>query len=172
VDFEELANTHKDAVYRQMLRVCGNREDAEDVLVEALLKAYRHLDQLRDAAAFRSWLAAIGKRVCWQLKEREALLPLMQLSSLEDEGGEIAGNDAGPETQAVFGQMKELLARVLGGLQPEYRVVYEMRDLQDIPGEQVARTLGISLAAMKSRLHRARALVRQGIDEQIMPATM
>jgi len=45
VNFEALANEHKDAVYRQMIRVCGNREDAEDVLVEALLKAYRHLDQ-------------------------------------------------------------------------------------------------------------------------------
>ena len=48
-DFEKLANQHKDAVYRQMLRVCGNREDAEDVLIEALLKAYRNLDRLRDA---------------------------------------------------------------------------------------------------------------------------
>jgi len=55
-DFEALTRPHKDAVYRQMLRVCDNREDAEDVLVEALLKAYRHLDQLRDSAAFRSWL--------------------------------------------------------------------------------------------------------------------
>ncbi len=168
MDFEKLANAHKDAVYRQMLRVCGNREDAEDVLVEALLKAYRRLDQLRDSQAFRSWLAAIGKRVCWQLKEREALLPLIQLSSLEHEGEEVAGNEAGPEAEAVLGQMKELLARVLDRLQPEYRSVYEMRDLQDVPGEQVARKLGISLAAMKSRLHRARVFVRQGIDEAMM----
>ncbi|HTM37024.1 MAG TPA: sigma factor [Terriglobales bacterium] len=46
MNFEALANEHKDAVYRQMLRVCGNREDAEDVLIEALFRAYRHLDQL------------------------------------------------------------------------------------------------------------------------------
>src|SRR5215831_16371636 len=91
-DFEALTRQHKDAVYRQMIRVCGNREDAEDVLVEALLKAYRHLDQLRESAAFRAWLAQIAKRVCWQLKEREALLPLLQLSTLEEEGREIAGD--------------------------------------------------------------------------------
>ena len=53
-NFERLANQHKDLVYRQMVRVCGNREDAEDVLIEALLRAYRHLDQLRDSVAFRS----------------------------------------------------------------------------------------------------------------------
>ena len=170
MNFERLANEHKDAVYRQMLRVCGNREDAEDVLVEALLKAYRHLDQLRDIEAFRSWLAAIGKRVCWQLKEREALLPVMQLSSLDAGGEELPAKDVGPETQAALSQMKEVLGRALNRVKPEYRSVYEMRDLQDIPGEEVARQLGISLMAMKSRLHRARALVRQGIDEQILPS--
>ena len=81
--FEKLANDHKDAVYRNMIRVCGNREDAEDVLIEALLKAYRHLDQLRDDWAFQPWLWQIAKRVCLQLKKREALLPLLQLSMLE-----------------------------------------------------------------------------------------
>lgn len=116
-DFDALTREHKDSVYRQMLRVCGNREDAEDaedVLVEALLKAYRHLNQLRDSAAFRAWLAQIARRVCWQLKEREALLPLLQLSTLEQEGREIPG--------------------------------------------------GVSRAAMKSRLHRARDLVRIHLD--------
>ncbi|MFZ0801824.1 MAG: RNA polymerase sigma factor [Terriglobales bacterium] len=169
MDFEKLANEHKDAVYRQMLRVCGNREDAEDVLVEALLKAYRHLDQLRDQRAFRSWLAAIGKRVCWQLKEREALLPVLQLSSLEDEGRELAGKDSSPEAGATVAQMKELLSEAMNKLQTEYRSVYEMRDLQSLPGEEVAQKLGISLAAMKSRLYRARSLVRKHIDGALMP---
>jgi RNA polymerase sigma-70 factor, ECF subfamily len=171
VDFEKLANQHKDAVYRQMLRVCGNREDAEDVLVEALLKAYRHLDQLRDQETFRAWLAAIGKRVCWQLKEREALFPVLQLSSLEDEGLELAGKDSGPEAGAAFTQMKQLLAKAMDSLQPEYRLVYEMRDLHDLSGEEVADKLKISLAAMKSRLHRARVLVRKYIDQALMPTT-
>jgi RNA polymerase sigma-70 factor, ECF subfamily len=168
VDFDRLVNQHKDAVYRQMLRVCGNREDAEDVLIEALLKAYHHLDQLRDRGAFRSWLATIGKRVCWQLKEREALLPVLQLSVVEEEGIEIPGSEAGPEARAHLEQMKELLDRVLASIPPEYRAVYEMRDLQEISGEEVGKRLGISLAAMKSRLHRARVEVRQRIDAEII----
>lgn len=80
VNFEKLANEHKDSVYRQMLRVCGNQEDAEDVLIEALLKVYQHMHQLNDPAAFRAWLAQIARRVCWHLKKREALAPLLQLS--------------------------------------------------------------------------------------------
>jgi len=163
-DFESLTRRYKDSVYRQMIRVCGNREDAEDVLVEALLKAYRHLDQLRDSAAFRGWLAQIAKRVCWQLKEREALLPLLQLSALEDEGREIAGSEPTPEHELARRQMKQLLEDAIGSLPALYRRVYELRDVQDRSGDEVAQELGISRAAMKSRLHRARDLVRAHLD--------
>src|SRR5271165_310471 len=163
-DFDALTRQHQDSVYRQMLRVCGNREDAEDVLVEALLKAYRHLGQLRDSAAFRAWLAQIAKRVCWQLKEREALLPLLQLSTLEEEGREIPGGELTPEGQLARQQMKQLLDDAIAALPELYRAVYQLRDIEDRPGEEVAEKLGLSRAAMKSRLHRARELVRAHLD--------
>jgi len=172
VNFDNLARQHKDAVYRQMIRVCGNREDAEDVLIEALLKAYRHLDQLRDSAAFRAWLAQIAKRVCWQLKERESLLPLLQLSTLEDEGREIAGTELPPEAQLAQREMKQLLNEAMDALPPAYRLVYELRDVEDLTGDEVAQRLGISRAAMKSRLHRARELMRKHLDAALARGTM
>jgi len=168
MDFETLANEHKDSVYRQMMRVCGNREDAEDVLVEALLTAYRHLGQLRDLVAFRSWLAQIARRVCWQLKKRESLLPLLQLSAMEEEGREISSPESSIEQQVALKQMKELLWEAVRKLPPEYREVYEMRDIQEMPGEEVASRLGISLAAMKSRLHRGREMVREYLDAALL----
>jgi RNA polymerase sigma-70 factor (ECF subfamily) len=171
MDFETLANQHKDAVYRQMVRVCGNHEDAEDVLVEALMKAYRRLDQLRDFVAFRAWLAQIAKRVCWQLKARESLLPLMQLSELEGEGAHLSPATPGMETYLASQQMKELLNAAIASLPPEYRSVLELRDVQELRGSEVAKQLGISLAAMKSRLHRARALLRQRLDAALMGST-
>ena len=164
MNFDTLARQHKDAVYRQMIRVCGNREDAEDVLIEALLKAYRHLDQLRESAAFRAWLAQIAKRVCWQLKERESLLPLLQLSALEDEGREVAGADPPPDAQLAQQEMKQLLKEAIDALPSLYRQVYQLCDVEDLRGDEVAQRLGISLAAMKSRLHRARDLVRSHLD--------
>ena len=164
VDFDALARQHKDSVYRQMIRVCGNREDAEDVLIEALLKAYRHLDQLRESAAFRAWLAQIAKRVCWQLKERESLLPLLQLSALQDEGLEVAGAEPPPDVQVAQLQMKQLLKEAMEALPALYRPVYELCDVEELRGDEVAERLGISLAAMKSRLHRARGLVRTHLD--------
>ena len=167
VDFDALARQHKDSVYRQMIRVCGNREDAEDVLIEALLKAYRHLDQLRESEAFRAWLAQIAKRVCWQLKERESLLPLLQLSMLEDEGREVPGTEPPPDVQVARQQMKQLLKEAIDALPALYRPVYELCDVENLPGGEVARRLGISQAAMKSRLHRAREMVRTHLDSAL-----
>ena len=169
MDFEELVNEHKDAVYRQMIRACGNREDAEDVLIDALLKAYRNLDQLRAQEAFRTWLAQIGRRVCWQLRKREALLPLLQLSELEEEGRELPGDAPDMENQIAVRQMKEMLMNAVASLPPEYGDVYRMRELEELSGEQVATKLNISIDAMKSRLHRARAMVRDSLDSALVP---
>jgi len=167
VNFESLVNQHKDAVYRQMIRVCGNHQDAEDVLIEALFKAYRNLDQLRDAVAFRAWLARIASRVCWQLRKRESLQPILQLSELEDQGMELPAPEPPADVQVELAQMKKLLEASIAALPEDYRRVYELRDLQDLNGDEVARKLRISTAAMKSRLHRARALIRQQLDEAL-----
>ena len=164
VDFEALANEHKDAIYRQMLRACGNHEDAEDVLIEALLKAYCSMEQLRDSTSFRAWLAQIARRVCWQLKEREALLPLLQLSELEENGLDLRDKAAAPEEAAAAAQIRELLRDAVAQLTPESRAVYELRDIEEVPGDEVARRLGISLRAMKSRLHRARTTLRERME--------
>ena len=164
VDFEQLANEHKDSVYRQMLRVCGNREDAEDVLIDALLKAYQHMNQLNDPAAFRAWLAQIARRVCWQLKKREALAPLLQLSMLEEEGTAIKDPKPPIDSEVALRRMKELLENAVNQLPPPAREVFVLRDMEELPGEEVARRLGISLASMKSRLHRARKLLRELVD--------
>jgi RNA polymerase sigma-70 factor (ECF subfamily) len=168
MNFEELANENKDAVYRQMVRVCGNREDAEDVLIEALLKAYRNLEKLRDSKAFRAWLAQIARRVCWQLKEREALLPLMQLSTLQEEGRSIASDEIPPEARAAAKEMKEILELAMADMPAKYREVYEMRDVSELPGTEVAKKLGISESAMKSRLYRAREILRERLDAALL----
>jgi RNA polymerase sigma-70 factor (ECF subfamily) len=157
LDFEALAQAHQDAVYRQMIRVCGNHADAEDVLIEALLNAYRGLHQLRDAAAFRGWLAKIARRVCWQMREREALQPLLQLSG----DPPLPATTDPPDVAAARKEMHRLVWQAVNELPPEFREVYLLRDVEELPGEEVARRLGVTLAAQKSRLHRARKTLRE-----------
>jgi RNA polymerase sigma-70 factor (ECF subfamily) len=164
MEFDELAKEHKDAVYRQLIRACGNHADAEDVLVEALLKAYRNLEQLRDSAAFRAWLGQIGRRICWQLKQREALLPIVQLSLMEANGAELPSAGTAPDVQIAQQEMRQLLLHAMDSLPAAERAVYELRDLEGVDGEETAAKLHISLASMKSRLHRARQKVRQQLD--------
>jgi RNA polymerase sigma-70 factor, ECF subfamily len=167
MDFEALAQESKDAVYRQLIRACGNREDAEDVLIEALLKAYTNLASLRESSAFRAWLAQIGRRLCWQLKQREALLPIIQLSTMEEQGSMLVGKSASVEGEAVRSEMQQILRQAVESLPHAEREVYQLREIEELSGEQVARRLRLTLPAMKSRLHRARANVRQYMDRAL-----
>jgi len=168
MNFEELTNEHKDAVYRQMLRVCGNHADAEDVLMEALLKAYRSLGQLRETTSFRAWLGQIARRLCWQLREREAMAPLLQLSAMEGEGTELASPHEAVDVEVARREMKALLWQAIGELPEDAREVYMMRDVEDIAGDDVAKALGITIPAMKSRLHRARQALRERLDQVLL----
>jgi RNA polymerase sigma-70 factor (ECF subfamily) len=153
-----------------MVRVCGNREDAEDVLIEALLKAHRSLNALGAPEAFRTWLGRIASRVCWRLKRREALLPLLQFSSLEEDGIETRDLSPSAEEMAMTAEMKAVFTSALRSLPEHYRAVYELRAINELSGEQTARQLGLSIAAMKSRWHRARTLMRERLDTALTGA--
>lgn len=164
MQFDRLVRQHKDAVYRQMVRMCGNQEDAEDVLAEALMKAYRAMDQLGDEASFQAWLAIIARRTCGRLKRREMLHPILHLADLAASGTEPPSQEQTPELQAIEAETKACLLFVLAQLPDLYREVYDLREVQGLSAQETADHLGISVAAVKSRLHRARAQVRAGID--------
>lgn len=167
MDFDRLARQHKDAVYRQMYRMCGNHEDAEDVLSEALMKAYRSADGLSSEETFRAWLAQIARRTCGRLKKRENLRPVLSLGSIEGSGFEPT-DEAPTQTELVAeAEMKECVLRAFAALPPMYAEVYEARDIQELSAEETAKKLGITVAAVKSRLHRARAMVRDRIDASL-----
>lgn len=161
MDFERLANRHKDAVYRQMVRVCGNREDAEDALAEALLGAYRASETLRSEEAFRVWLATIGRRVCLRIRKTEQLAPILALSEVD-----MPSTD---DTDATVGmnQMKGCIEDAVMSLPEIYRDTYILREIEGLPAEEVGKSLDISVTAVKSRLHRARKLVRENLDRSL-----
>jgi RNA polymerase sigma-70 factor, ECF subfamily len=168
MDFERLAIQHKDAVYRQLFRMCGNHEDAEDVLVESLTKAYRALDGLESEEAFRAWLAQIARRTCGRLKQREKLRHALPLDALDAWGIELVSNEAGQDEILLADQMKACILRALESLPPIYAEVYQARDIEGLSAEETAGRLGLTVAAVKSRLHRARSMVRERIDRSLL----
>ena len=93
----------------------------------------------------------------------------MQLSMLEEEGKDIQDDEQPVDAQLAAREMKTLFQQAVRQLPPLYQDVYRLRDIEDLPGPTVEKRLGISQAAMKSRLHRARDLMRQYLDEALTP---
>lgn len=166
MDYDRLIRQHKDAVYRQMVRACGNRDDAEDVLVEALLAAYQALPSIRDEDSFRGWLAVVGRRVCSRIKKHEALRPVLSLSGLGEEI-EVADARSDPQSLADQQDLASCVKRAITDLPDALRDVYLKREVEGRSAEETAKSLGLTVAAVKSRLHRARQQVRESLDESV-----
>lgn len=165
--FTRLAQQHQDAVYRQMVRVCGNHDDALDVLQEALLKAYRAIDTLRADAAFRVWLARIARNVCTRLRAREALLPLLSLDAPEGQSEQIVSlpeEQGSPEATVIQNELHNLIQQAVASLPPNLREVYWLRDVEGRSIEEIATRLHLTEATVKARLHRARARLRARLN--------
>lgn len=166
MDYDRLVKQHKDAVYRQMVRACGNHDDAEDVLVEALLAAHRALPTIRDEDAFRGWLAVVGRRVCSRIQKHEALRPVLSLSGLGDEI-EVADSRQDPVAESDQEELAMCVKKAVANLPETVRDVYLRREIEGKSAEETAAGLGITVAAVKSRLHRARQAVRESLDQSV-----
>jgi RNA polymerase sigma-70 factor (ECF subfamily) len=167
MDIERKLARHKDAVYRQLLRMCGNHDDAEDVFSEAMVSAYNASGSLRDEGAFRAWLVQIGRRACGRLKKREALRPGVALEALQALGIEFPSDEASPEQQALESELKNCVMTALEGLPETYRAVYVLAEIEGLTMQETADRLGITVANTKVRLHRSRAMLRKAIDAQL-----
>lgn len=162
MDWERELNRHKDSVYRQLLRTCHRREDAEDALIETLLTAYEKSGTLRDPEAMRRWLGSIARRVCYHLQRREQLAPLVALDEIQEPHEE-------PFDPARFDEasMRSCLEEALGSLSKPYREAYELVEIDELSLHEAARRVGLSLPAFKSRLHRARVKLREAVDRSL-----
>lgn len=158
--FERLVNEHKDSVYRHMVRVCGQREDAEDALATALMHAFKAADKLSSEAAFRSWISTIGRRVCTRMRYHPAIEQALEFA---EERGLTLGDDVNFDMAILKGCVREAVT----ALPETYRTVYELCEIEEKTVPEAAEELGISVAAAKSRLLRARAMVREQLDTSV-----
>lgn len=166
MDFDRLVAEHKDAIYRQMVRICGDRDDADDALVDALGRAFRSIDQLREPEAFRGWLTQIGRRVCTRMRRRdpEAAVSLEALISAGHPEPIVRSTI---DDDAEMAATKRCILGALDSLPTLDRQIYWQREVEAQPAAVVASSLGISVPALKSRLHRARIKVRERLDAEL-----
>ncbi|MFF0484428.1 RNA polymerase sigma factor [Streptomyces sp. NPDC004435] len=152
-------------VRRFALSLCASPQDAEDAAQEALIILYRKIGTLRATGALAGWMFRIVRNEC--LRQVRQLVRRGE----EPEAGPEA--EAGPSAEeAVLHRLEaQRIAAAVGALPRDQRQVLVMRDVQGLPGRTVARALGLSDAAMKSRLHRARAALRHALTAP-GPATL
>lgn len=158
---DRLINEHKDAVYRSLVRMCGLKEDAEDVLIEAMLAAYKFSGQLEQPAAFRSWLTTIAKRICTRLKVKQGHLKSVSLNQLQELGFDFP---AAVVDEPSTGELDECLKRSLASMKEKYRLIYTLREVEGKEFEAIAKEVGLTVPGVKSRLLRARQQLRVCLD--------
>jgi RNA polymerase sigma-70 factor, ECF subfamily len=166
--FEELVSRYERKIFRLTMNITRNREDAEDAMQDAFLKSYSHLKTFQGDSRFYTWLVRIAAN--------EALMRLRKRRpnqfSLDEpvQGDEDLMprelQDWGPSPEQRFAQteMHEILSGVIDELEPDYRTVFVLRDIEELSTEDTAATLGISVPAVKSRLLRARLKLREKLD--------
>lgn len=155
-------------IYAFGMRMCGHREDAEDVFQDTLLTVFRKIESLREPKALSTWLYRIVANACLLRRRRSKFAPEHELSleSLLPEGGLVedgpalpAGGD--PESDAYRRELADALEKAVRDLPPHYRIVWVMRDVEGLDTLETADALGITEANVKMRLHRARLALRK-----------
>lgn len=165
MDIERLINRHKNSVYRLMIRTCqGNHEDAEDSLAEALYIAIKASSQLQNPDHFQAWLTKIASRICIRKRIRDRILHQTSIDELHGYGVELPSQDHDPFAATEMQEIKQCVAGAISLLPESYREVYLRREINGERTESVAKALNLSVAATKTRLHRARQIVRTALD--------
>lgn len=170
--FLDLIRPYERSVYLLAYSVLKNQADAEDAAQEATLKAFQHLDQLRSESTFKGWLLQIAMNEA-RMRRRKNRAHLYE--SLDEAGAESEEGDVMPRQFADWREipsealerkeLREQLTKALYDLPEKYREVFLLRDVQHLSEKEAAEILGISVAAAKARLHRARLQLR----EQLTP---
>ena len=170
---ERLLMRAQEVAYRFSLLVCGHPEDAEDVMQDALLNTYRHVSQIKDPEAFRTWLYQTVRNACLMKRRRRVDEPA-RLTSIEQGGVDAGGDPAaidlpdasrGADERLIDEWAGTRLRRALAALPPGYRVVVVLREMEGLSTREVAAVTKLSESNVKQRLHRARMMLRAALED-------
>lgn len=159
--FEELFERHRTLVYRFAYQMAGRRDDAEDIVQEAFVRAYQNLDRYRDQAKFTTWLLRIATNLCTDqarmVNRRTALEQQESAGALEWMTSPV--NDD-PVDNLESERRKDALRKAVNALPVHHKTVIVLRDLEEKPYEDIAKVLGCTVGGAKLRVLRARRALR------------
>lgn len=167
--FETLVGRYERKIFRLTQNITQNKEDAEDAMQEAFLKAFEHLDNFQGNSRFYTWLVRIAvNQALMKLRKRRP--NVVSLDQELDTGEDMMPRDVedwGPSPEERYGQTElgSILGKVIGELDPQFRIVFQLRDIEELSTEETADALGLSVPAVKSRLLRARLKLREKLNQ-------
>ncbi len=168
---EALLERHEARLYRFARRLCRHREDAEDVLQESLLAAARGLRRFRGASSVSTWLYTIVRSFCIKKRRRSVFAPAEVSLDAEAQVAARGVPDPGrgPHEALEASRLEAALERAIADLDRPYREVLLLRDVEGLSAAEVARVTGLSVPAVKTRLHRARGRLREALAPLMAP---
>ncbi len=158
---ENLLGRHQARIYRFGMKMCRHPDDASDVLQETLLAMARSVRDFRGASSISTWLYTIARSFCLKKRRRSKFAPIAEESLDDRPVHDLPDPARGPEEQVGGREIDAAIGRAVDSLDPIYREALLLRDVEGLSAPEVAEVLGIRVGAVKSRLHRARLLVRQ-----------
>lgn len=169
--FDRFVTLFEDRIYRFGVRMCGQREDARDVLQDTLIQAYVSLKDLRHPEALRSWVYRVAANACLMMRRKGKFEPQHEVS-LEDlmprgsDGprAEIPDPASLPDEALERSELRHAVRAAVEQLPVQYRIVLVLRDMEHLPTADVAQALDLPESTIKMRLHRARLMVRQSLE--------
>lgn len=171
--FDRLIHRYQGQIYRAMTRACANPELAQDVLQEAMIRAFRALPQFRGDASFATWLFRIAKNLCVRKQQQLLAHPTVSLDQplSDEEDAEsllrqmIDYSAQNPQQVVLDEEIRQKVREAVDKLPPNLREILILRDMEDLSNQETAERTGLTVAAVKARLHRARALLREHLEE-------
>ena len=175
---ESLVSTFGDRVYRLAVRITGQPADAEEVAQDALWTAARKIHMFKGDAAFGSWLYRITANAAYQKlrsrKGRQNEIAWDQvLPAIDEDGRHFEPMDDWSQRvdeHALQVELREVLRTAIETLPPDYRTAFVMHDMEGLSNPEIAEALGISLPAVKSRVHRSRLFLRRRLNDYMSAA--
>jgi RNA polymerase sigma-70 factor (ECF subfamily) len=170
--FGRLLAAHQDKLYRVAFRMTGHHEDAQDLLQDALLEAYRSFKKFQRGTYFDKWLYRIMTNTFidrQRHRKRVGRVESLDMPVMGETGEvgprEIPDWDGDPAIHVLRGAYSEPLQSALDCLTPEFRMVLILSDVEDFSYEEISEIMGTPIGTVRSRLHRARAEVRQKLQK-------
>ena len=160
---EQLLERHQAQVYRFGLKMCRDPEDAKDVLQDTLLSVARNVRDFRGSSSISTWLYSVARSFCVKKRRKSKFAPKEVPSSLDSAAEHVVDPGKTADEAMASKQVERALEEAIAALEPMYREVLLLRDVEGLTAPEVAQVTGTSVQAVKSRLHRARLSVRAHI---------